>query len=53
MEIQEVVDAVNGKLVGNDEFFSIDGFTGNFTFLNDSHTVSFLVSNLNILITPF
>ena len=38
MEIQEVVDAVNGKLVGNDEFFSIDGFTGNFTFLNDSHT---------------
>ena len=38
MEIQEVVDAVNGKLVGNDEFFSIDGFTGKFTFLNDSHT---------------
>ena len=38
MEIQDVVDAVNGKLVGNDEFFSIDGFTGKFTFLNDSHT---------------
>ena len=38
MEIQEVVDAVNGRLVGNDEFFSIDGFTGKFTFLNDSHT---------------
>ena len=38
MEIQEVVDAVNGRLVGNDDFFSIDGFTGKFTFLNDSHT---------------
>ena len=38
MEIQELVDAVEGKLIGNDEFFSIDGFTGDFTFLNDSHT---------------
>lgn len=38
MEIQELVDAINGTLVGNDEFFSIDGFTGKFTFLNDAHT---------------
>ncbi len=38
MEIQELVDAIEGKLIGNDEFFSIDGFTGKFTFLNDAHT---------------
>ena len=38
MEIQELVDSVEGKLVGNNEFFSIDGFTGKFTFLNDAHT---------------
>ena len=33
-----MVKAINGKLIGNDEFFSIDGFTGRFTFLNDAHT---------------
>ena len=38
MKIQDLTKAINGKLVGNDEFFSIDGFTGKFTFLNDSHT---------------
>ena len=38
MDIQDLVNSINGKLVGNDEFFSIDGFTGNFTFLNDAHT---------------
>ena len=37
-DINDLVDAVEGKLVGNDEFFSIDGFTGKFTFLNDAHT---------------
>ncbi|WP_407454450.1 Mur ligase family protein [Methanobrevibacter sp.] len=37
-EIQNLVDAVDGQLVGNDEYFSIDGFTGRFTFLNDAHT---------------
>lgn len=38
MEIQDLAKDINGKLVGNDEFFSIDGFTGKFTFLNDAHT---------------
>ena len=38
MEIQELTEAIEGKLIGNDEFFSIDGFTGKFTFLNDAHT---------------
>ena len=38
MDIQDLVNSIHGKLVGNDEFFSIDGFTGKFTFLNDSHT---------------
>ncbi|WP_405269741.1 Mur ligase family protein [Methanobrevibacter sp.] len=37
-KIQNLVDAVDGQLVGNDEYFSIDGFTGRFTFLNDAHT---------------
>ncbi len=37
-DICELVNAVEGKIVGNDEFFSIDGFTGRFTFLNDAHT---------------
>jgi UDP-N-acetylmuramate--alanine ligase/UDP-N-acetylmuramoyl-L-alanyl-D-glutamate--2,6-diaminopimelate ligase len=38
MDIQDLADSLNGKLIGNDEFFSIDGFTGNFTFLHDAHT---------------
>ena len=38
MTIHDLVNSINGKLVGNDEFFSIDGFTGKFTFLNDAHT---------------
>ena len=38
MEIQDLASIVEGKIVGNDEFFSIDGFTGKFTFLNDAHT---------------
>ena len=33
-----MVKAIDGTLYGNDDFFSIDGFTGKFTFLNDSHT---------------
>ncbi|WP_292893477.1 Mur ligase family protein [Methanobrevibacter sp.] len=37
-DINDLAKAVEGKLVGNDEFFSIDGFTGKFTFLNDAHT---------------
>ena len=36
--ICDLVEAVEGKIVGNDEFFSIDGFSGRFTFLNDAHT---------------
>ena len=38
MDIQDFVSSVNGELVGNDDFFSIDGFTGKFTFLHDAHT---------------
>ena len=38
MDIQDLVDSINGKLIGNDDFFSIDGFTGKFTFLHDAHT---------------
>ena len=38
MEIQDLADSIGGELYGNDDFFSIDGFTGKFTFLNDSHT---------------
>ncbi len=38
MKIQDLAKAIDGKLYGNDDFFSIDGFTGKFTFLNDAHT---------------
>ncbi|WP_298520857.1 Mur ligase family protein [uncultured Methanobrevibacter sp.] len=38
MDIKELTASIEGKLIGNDEFFSIDGFTGKFTFLNDAHT---------------
>ena len=38
MDINELTASIEGKLIGNDEFFSIDGFTGKFTFLNDAHT---------------
>ena len=38
MDIQDLVDSINGKLIGNDDFFSIDGFTGKFTFLHEAHT---------------
>jgi UDP-N-acetylmuramate--alanine ligase/UDP-N-acetylmuramoyl-L-alanyl-D-glutamate--2,6-diaminopimelate ligase len=38
MKIQELVESIDGTLYGNDHFFSIDGFTGKFTFLNDAHT---------------
>ena len=38
MEIQDLANAIGGTVYGNDDFFSIDGFTGKFTFLNDAHT---------------
>ena len=38
MNIQDLAKALNGKLIGNDEYFSIDGFTGDFTFLHEAHT---------------
>ncbi len=38
MDIQDLVKSINGKLYGNDDFFSIDGFTGKITFLRDAHT---------------
>ena len=38
MDIQELASSINGKLGGNDDFFSIDGFSGKFTFLHDAHT---------------
>ena len=37
-DIYELVRKVEGDLYGNDDFFSIDGFTGKFTFLNEAHT---------------
>ena len=37
-DIDDLARDVEGKIIGNDEFFSIDGFTGKFTFLNDAHT---------------
>ncbi|WP_405293705.1 Mur ligase family protein [Methanobrevibacter sp.] len=37
-DIDDLVDFVEGELIGNDDFFSIDGFSGRFTFLNDAHT---------------
>ena len=37
-DINYLADYVEGEIVGNDEFFSIEGFTGRFTFLNDAHT---------------
>ena len=43
MEIQELVNSLEGRLVGNDEYFSIDGFTGKFTYLNDAHTGDIVV----------
>ena len=38
MKIQDLAKSINGKLYGNDYFFSIDGFTGKMTFLSDAHT---------------
>lgn len=38
MDIQDLARDIEGKLIGNVDFFSIDGFTGKFTFLNDAHT---------------
>lgn len=38
MDIQDLVNSINGKLYGNKDFFSIDGFTGKMTFLHDAHT---------------
>lgn len=43
MDIQELVRLVEGELVGNVDFFSIDGFSGRFTFLNDAHTGDIVV----------
>lgn len=42
-DINDIINSVEGKLVGNNEFFSIDGFTGRFTFLNDAHTGDIVV----------
>ncbi|WP_369693465.1 Mur ligase family protein [Methanobrevibacter thaueri] len=41
--MHDLADKVEGKLVGNDDFFSIDGFTGKFTFLNHAHTGDIVV----------
>ena len=43
MKIDDIVELVNGKIFGNDDFFSIDGFSGRFTFLNDAHTGDIVV----------
>lgn len=36
MKIDELVDFINGKIVGNNNFFLNQEFTGRFTFINDS-----------------
>lgn len=33
-----MANSIHGTLIGNVDFFSIDGFTGKFTFLNNAHT---------------
>ncbi len=38
MDIKDLANSLNGKLYGNDDFFSIDGFTGKMTFLRKAHT---------------
>ena len=43
MKNDDIVELVNGKIFGNDDFFSIDGFSGRFTFLNDAHTGDIVV----------
>lgn len=42
-DINDIINQVQGKIVGNNEFFSIDGFTGRYTFLNDAHTGDIVV----------
>ena len=37
MNINKLANLVNGKIVGNDNFFFKDDFTGRFTFLNDAN----------------
>ena len=36
MKIGELADSIDGKIVGNDNFFLDQEFTGRFTFINDS-----------------
>lgn len=36
MKIDELADSINGKIVGNNDFFLNQEFTGRFTFINDS-----------------
>jgi len=36
MNIQELANLVNGKIIGSNDFLSAEGFTGRFTFLNDA-----------------
>lgn len=36
MFIQELANSINGKIIGNDNFFLNQDFTGRFTLLNDS-----------------
>ena len=36
MKINELANSINGKIVGNDNFFLNQDFTGRFTLLNDS-----------------
>ena len=35
MKIDELANSINGKIFGNDDFFSGQDFTGRFTLLND------------------
>lgn len=36
MDINNLADSINGEIIGKNDFFYSDGFTGRFTLLNDS-----------------
>ena len=43
MDIDELINSVNGKIIGSNDFFSQDGFVGRFTFLNESQSGDIVV----------
>ena len=43
MDIDELINSVNGKIIGSNDFFSQDGFVGRFTFLNEAQSGDIVV----------